>query len=218
MSDLFSGRSASNLSGGLGGSLPSGVKMAAVALLIHQLMKHRQGQASPQTQAEAGAGGGLGGLLGGLFGGGAPGGQASGRGGGMVGGQDAGGLGGVLGSLLGGAGGGLLGGLGGLLSGMRGHGLGQQVDSWVAPGANQPIAPHELERSFDPRELEEAAQRAGTDRGTLLQELSAMLPQAVDRMTPHGRVPQQEADLGGGGLGGLISSLLGQGPEPPRHR
>ena len=118
----------------------------------------------------------------------------------------------------GGAGGGLLGGLGGLLAGLRGHGLGQQVDSWVQPGANRPVAPQELERGFDPQELDEAAQRAGTDRGTLLQELSAMLPQAVDRMTPQGRVPQQEADLGGGGLGGLISSLLGQGPEPPRHR
>ena len=88
----------------------------------------------------------------------------------------------------------------------------------MQPGANQPVSPQELERGFDPQELDEAAQRAGTDRGTLLQELSAMLPQAVDRMTPQGRVPQQEADLGGGGLGGLISSLLGQGPEPPRHR
>jgi uncharacterized protein YidB (DUF937 family) len=209
MSDHVSGRSG----GGLGGGLPSGVKLAAVALLIHQLMKHRQGEAAPQGET----GGGLGGLLGGLFGGASsspPASQAGGLGGGS-----SGGLGGVLGGLLGGgAGGGLLGGLGGLLAGLRGHGLDQQVDSWVQPGANRPVSPQELERGFDPQELDEAAQRAGTDRGTLLQELSAMLPQAVDRMTPQGRVPQQEADIDGGGLGGLIASLLGQGPEPPRHR
>ncbi|WP_431269467.1 YidB family protein [Dankookia sp. P2] len=209
MSDLFSGRQGGGAVGGLGGGLPNGVKLAAVALLIHQLMKHRQGGAAPQAEGS----GGLGGLLGGLFGGGAAGTPAS----------QPGGLGGILGGLLGagaggGAGGGLLGGLGGLLSGLRGQGLGQQVDSWVQPGANQPVSPQELERGFDPRELDEAAQRAGTDRGTLLQELSAMLPQAVDRMTPQGRMPQQEGDLGGGGLGGLIGSLLGQGPEPPRHR
>ena len=209
MSDHFSGGSG----GGLGGGLPNGVKLAAVALLIHQLMKHRQAEGAPQAES----GGGLGGLLGGLLGGGgaaAPAGPAGGLGGGS-----GGGLGGLLGGLLGGgAGGGLLGGLGGLLAGLRGHGLSQQVDSWVQPGTNQPGSPEELERGFDPRDLDEAARHAGTDRGTLLQELSAMLPQAVDRMTPQGRVPQQEADLGGSGLGGLIASLLGQGPEPPRHR
>ncbi|WP_165982198.1 YidB family protein [Dankookia rubra] len=216
MSDLFSGGSGNGHTGGLGGGLPNGVKLAAVALLIHQLMKHRQGDAMPQPEG----GGGLGGLLGGLFGGGAsgPASQGTSQGGGFGGGMG-GGLGGVLGGLLGsGAGGGLLGGLGGLLAGLRNHGLGQQVDSWVQPGTNQPVSPQELERGFDPHELDEAAQRAGTDRGTLLQELSAMLPQAVDRMTPQGRVPQQEADLGGGGIGGLIGSLLGQGQDPARHR
>jgi uncharacterized protein YidB (DUF937 family) len=126
-----------------------------------------------------------------------------------------GGVGGLLG---GGAGGGILGGLGGLLAGLRGHGLGQHVDSWVAPGPNHPISPQELEHGFDPQELDEAATRAGTDRTTLLQELSAMLPQAVDRMTPQGRMPQQEADVGSSGLGGLLSSLLGHASDSPRQR
>ena len=212
MSDLFSGRSASGFNGGLGGSLPNGVKLAAVALLVHQLMKHRQGEAAPQA-----GGGGLGGLLGGLLGGAAAAAPASQAGG--LGGGSSGGLGGVLGGLLGGgAGGGLLGGLGGLLTGLRGQGLGQQVDSWVQPGSNQPVSPQDLERGFDAQELDEAARHAGTDRGTLLQELSAMLPQAVDRMTPQGQMPQHEADLGSGGLGGLIGNLLGQGQEPQRHR
>ena len=48
----------------MGGSLPNGVKLAAEALLIHQLMKHRQGEAAPQREG----GGGLGGLNGSLRG------------------------------------------------------------------------------------------------------------------------------------------------------
>ena len=71
-------------------------------------------------------------------------------------------------------------GLGGLLDGLRGRGLGRQVDSWVAPGENHPVAPHELESAFNPAELDEAARHAGTDRDTLLNELSQMLPGTVD--------------------------------------
>jgi uncharacterized protein YidB (DUF937 family) len=201
MSDHFSGRSG----GGLAGNLPGGVKLAAIALLIHQLMKHAraEGRTAPQQDE-----GGLGGLLGGLFGGGSPG-TASGR---------DGGLGGLLGGLSGGGLGGLVGGLGGLLGGLRGQGLGEQVDSWVNPGPNRPVSTQELERSFDPQELDEAARRAGTDRGTLLQELSAMLPQAVDRMTPQGTLPQREEELGGG-LGDLLAGLFGnEQRNEPRTR
>src|SRR5919202_1721091 len=116
--------------------------------------------------------------------------------------------GGLRGGLLGG---GAVGGLGGLLDNLRGRGLGRQVGYWVAPGENHPVAPHELENAFDPAELDEAARHAGTDRGTLLDELSGMLPGMVDRMTPGGRVPQREEDLGQGGVGGLLGHLLGGG-------
>lgn len=208
MSEQFSGR------GGLAGGLSGGMKMAAVALLVHQLMKHaRAGQAEAPAAnpgaAEHGAattGGGLGDILGGLFGGGQANQGASGAGGGL------------LGGLLGGAGGGLLSGLGGLLGSLRGHGLGQQVDSWVGPGQNHPVSPTELERGLDPAALDEAARHAGTDRGTLLQELSRMLPQAVDHMTPGGRLPEREEELGGGGVGDILRRLAGgdQGPEQRR--
>ena len=210
MSDHFSGRSG----GGLGGGLPNGVKLAAVALLIHQLMKHRQGEAAPQAES----GGGLGGLLGGLFGGAirAVPRRARPAGWAVVRAADweaswAGcsvavpAVGCSVASV-------------GCWPGCAAMGSASRSIAGCSPAPTARLPLQELERGFDPQELDEAAQRAGTDRGTLLQELSAMLPQAVDRMTPQGRVPQQEADIGGGGLGGLISSLLGQGPEPPRHR
>jgi uncharacterized protein YidB (DUF937 family) len=193
MSGFLSGRSG----GGMLGGVPNGVKMAAVAFLIQQLMKHGRGNDGtvPASNATTGSGGGggLGDILGGLLGGG-----------GMAGG--AGGLGGMLG---GGGLGGLLGGLSGMLGGMRSQGLGQQVDSWVAPGANQQVSPQDLERHFDPQDLDEAAQHAGTDRAGILDELSRVLPQFVDQATPHGRVPQQEQELGGGNnLGSIMDGIL----------
>ena len=97
-----------------------------------------------------------------------------------------------------------------VLEGLRSRGLGRQVDSW-SRGENHPLAPHELENAFNPAELDEAAQHAGTDRGTLLNELSQMLPGTVDRMTPGGRIPQRGEDLGQGGIGGLLGHLLGGG-------
>jgi uncharacterized protein YidB (DUF937 family) len=190
MSDIFSGLFGGRRGGGLAGGLPGGVKAAAVALLIHQLMKQARNERAAAPGEEAG-GGGLGGLLGGLFGGtGAP-------------------AGGTRDGMAGAGLGGLLGGLGGLLGGLRSQGLERQVESWVAPGPNQPVSPQEIERSFDPGELDEAARRAGTDRGTLLDELSRTLPDFVDRMTPQGQVPQREEDLGAGGIGGLLGGLLG---------
>ncbi len=203
--------------GGLIGNLPTSVKIAAVGLLIHQLMKYRR---SEQPAAEAprdAGGGGLGGILGGLFGDGSPAprraeapahplpGPASAP-------PPEGGLRGLLVGPV-------LGGLGGMLDSLRGQGMRQQVDSWVQPGQNQPVSPQELERAFAPGELDEAARRAGTDRATLLRELSRMLPEVVDRMTPQGRLPQREEEIGGGGLGGLLGQWMGGGDRgtPPRR-
>src|SRR5919107_1659497 len=65
MSGLFGGGGDS----GVGGGLPTGVKLAAAALLAHQLMKHAQAERGADDAAPTtGGGGGLGGLLGGLLG------------------------------------------------------------------------------------------------------------------------------------------------------
>jgi uncharacterized protein YidB (DUF937 family) len=219
MSGFFSGRSG----GGLAGGLPNGVKMAAVAFLIHQLMKQRGEAQAPMGQGGMGqGGGGLTDILGSLLGGGqAGGGLGGGLGGLLGGGQTGGGMGGGLGGLLGGGGGlgGLLGGLTGMLGGMRSRGLGSQVDSWVSPHDNQPVSAQDLEQHFDPNDLDEAAQQAGTDRAGLLEELRHVLPQFVDRMTPQGSLPQPGAEhaagggAGGGDLGSVVDGILRGQPQ-----
>ncbi len=136
--------------------------------------------------------------------------------GGMVGrGGGGGGLGGaVLGSVLGhlmgnqtGAGG-----LAALTGRFRGAGLGGHADSWVSHGPNQPVEPHELERVFEPGQLDAMSQQTGMDRGGLLGMLSQALPGLVDGMTPHGRLPQHDHEVPQGeGLSGLLGGLLGGG-------
>jgi uncharacterized protein YidB (DUF937 family) len=108
-----------------------------------------------------------------------------------------GGMGGVLGSLgglLGGASTGsvLSGGLGALVDRMRQSGHGATADSWISPGANQPIAPDQLEQAIGPDVLNTLSQHTGLSREDLLSRLTRELPNAVDKMTPQGRLPTED--------------------------
>ena len=113
--------------------------------------------------------GGLGGLLGGA---------AAGRGGG--------GLGGILGG-LGGAGA-----LGGLISAMQQKGLGQEANSWVGTGANQPVAPHQLADALGEDTVDDLQQQTGLPREQLLAQLAQELPEAINQATPDGRLPDDD--------------------------
>jgi uncharacterized protein YidB (DUF937 family) len=100
------------------------------------------------------------------------------------------GLGGLLGSLGGGGLGGLLGGgLGELVETFKQNGQGEVADSWVRPGPNQQIAPHQLEQAIGPEVLATLSQHTGLSREELLSRLATTLPDAVDKYTPDGRLP-----------------------------
>jgi uncharacterized protein YidB (DUF937 family) len=120
--------------------------------------------------------------LSGMFGG-----QAGG-----VGGLLQGGLGGLLGS--GAAGGILSGGLGDLLKQFQNNGQGDKAESWVSTGQNKPIQPAELEGALGEERIAWLMQQTGMSREELLAGLSRELPQAVNELTPDGRMPTaQEA-------------------------
>ena len=107
-----------------------------------------------------------------------------------------GGLGGLLGGLLGGgaAGGMLSGGLGDLLKQFQQAGQGEKAESWVAKGPNKALTPTELEQALGPEKVAWLMQETGMSRDELLAGLSRELPEAVDKLTPEGRVPtEQEA-------------------------
>lgn len=160
------------------------------------------GHANPQAAL-------VGAILGMLAQGGAGSAGAGGAGGGGL-----GGLGGMLGSALGGgagigAGPGGLGGLGGLLEQFGRHGLGDVAQSWVGTGENLPISPDQLGQVLGGDMIGQLSRQLGMDQGTLLGQMSQVLPQVVDRLTPQGRIPQGDLQGMGGELGNLLGGLLG---------
>lgn len=120
------------------------------------------------------------------------------QGGGLLGGMTAGsGMGGGLGALLGSLGatgvGGLLSrGLGELTDRFRETGRGDTAESWVSSGPNRPVETHELEHVLGPEMLEQLTSQTGLPREELLARLSRELPDAVDRYTPDGRMPDDD--------------------------
>jgi uncharacterized protein YidB (DUF937 family) len=138
-------------------------------------------------QGQAPGGGGQGDLLNlviGLLG------QAGGAGTGSAGGL--GGLGGV-------------GGLAGLVEKFHQGGLGEIASSWVGTGQNLPVSPDQLGGVLGQGTVSDMASQLGLNQGDLLGQLSQLLPQVVDKLTPNGHLPQP----GSGGLGDLAGMLGG---------
>ena len=107
------------------------------------------------------------------------------------------GLGGLLGQLgLGGAsaGGILSGGLGELVERFKQSGQGDTVESWVRTGPNKPCTADQLERAIGSEVLDHLSRQTGLTRDEVLSRLCRELPDAVDKYTPQGRLPD-EADF-----------------------
>ncbi|AJF64443.1 hypothetical protein SVTN_08420 [Streptomyces vietnamensis] len=118
----------------------------------------------------------LGSLLGGLLGG------AGGQGGG----------GNILGALLGALGGGGNGSnpLGGLLDMLTKAGLTDQAQSWVGTGENQAVSGAQIAGALPDDTLQKVAADAGVSPEQAADEIAQSLPQAVDKLTPNGSLPQ----------------------------
>jgi uncharacterized protein YidB (DUF937 family) len=102
-----------------------------------------------------------------------------------------GGLGGLLGGLAGTSAGGLLGGgLGSLIDSFRQAGHGDTADSWVSKGPNKPVNPPQIQQAIGADVLSTLSQQTGLSEEEILKRLAQRLPDAVDKYTPDGRVPQ----------------------------
>jgi uncharacterized protein YidB (DUF937 family) len=79
------------------------------------------------------------------------------------------------------------------------------MSSGIGTGQNQAIDPTQLERTM-PDEVTEVSRRAGVPPQQGGSLLAILLPQLIDRLTPQGRVPQQDqmSQLGSQ----LLQSLL----------
>jgi uncharacterized protein YidB (DUF937 family) len=87
------------------------------------------------------------------------------------------------------AGGVLGGGLRDLVGQFQQSGEGDVAKSWVGPGANLRITPHVLAKVLSEEQIATLMAHTGLSRAELLQGMSKELPQAVDSLTPDGRLP-----------------------------
>ncbi len=96
----------------------------------------------------------------------------------------------MIGSGYGGAAGGsILGGLGDLIDHFRNAGQEQKAKSWVSTGPNEDIDENQMEQALGAELIDRLTQQTGLSRDELLKRLSRTLPDAVDQMTPDGRIP-----------------------------
>ena len=96
------------------------------------------------------------------------------------------------------------GGIGSLVSKLNSGGLGQHVQSWIGHGENQPVSPDQVRQALGEDQISRLAQQAGTTPDQAAQELAQKLPNAVDKLTPEGSVPEPDK------MKGLLSKLTGR--------
>jgi uncharacterized protein YidB (DUF937 family) len=80
-------------------------------------------------------------------------------------------------------------GLGELVEHFTKAGQGEAAKSWVGTGPNAPITDSQLEKTLGSDLIETLTRQTGLSREELLVRLSKVLPEAVDKMTPEGRIP-----------------------------
>jgi uncharacterized protein YidB (DUF937 family) len=112
-----------------------------------------------------------------------------------------------LSSMLTGKGGDGLG-LSRLIEQFKGAGLGDKADSWIGKGENQPLEPDEVEKAIGSDRLAKMSKQTGESVGNLKSDLSKMIPSAVDKLTPDGKMPSP-GDLLGMVKGLDLGKLLG---------
>ena len=83
-------------------------------------------------------------------------------------------------------------GLGGLIKQFQQKGLGDTVDSWVGTGKNKDVAPDQVSVALGGDVVDELSRRTGLTRDQVVAELSRMLPNVVDKLTPDGRLPTRQ--------------------------
>jgi uncharacterized protein YidB (DUF937 family) len=158
---------------GTSGSGMSPITMAILGLLAYKAVKsftnqpaaNPAGPGAPPSGQTANPGGGLGDVL-------------------------KNGLGGLL---AGGAAGGVLsGGLNDLLKQFQQAGQGDVAKSRVGGGANKAISSDDLARALGADQINTLTAHTGLSREDLLAGLSQHLPDAVDQLTPDGRLPTEQ--------------------------
>jgi uncharacterized protein YidB (DUF937 family) len=99
------------------------------------------------------------------------------------------------------------GGLAGLVQAFQNKGLGEVASSWVGTGQNLPVSAEQLQGVLGSDTIGALAGKFGLSSEQMSGQLSDLLPQVVDKLTPNGRI-EGGTDLSG--ALGMLQGLLGK--------
>ncbi len=99
------------------------------------------------------------------------------------------------------------GGLNGLIQQFTSKGMGDLISSWVGTGQNQSISPNQISELLGSDTIKNLSSKLGIDTNALTGQLSNLLPQVVDKLTPDGKIP--EGDILSKGMS-MLGGLFGQ--------
>ena len=83
----------------------------------------------------------------------------------------------------------ITGGLTELVNVFKSNGQGDKADSWVSTGPNAAISGTEVGTALGDEVIDGLTKHTGLSRDELLARLSKVLPEAVNEMTPEGKIP-----------------------------
>ncbi|MBN1396618.1 MAG: DUF937 domain-containing protein [Bacteroidetes bacterium] len=98
-----------------------------------------------------------------------------------------------------------IGGISGLVEKLSAKGLGDVVNSWISTGKNMPVSPQQIQNALGSDTISQIAAKLGVNTDKASKQVSNMLPQIVDRLTPGGKMP--EGDLMAKGMD-LLKGLM----------
>jgi uncharacterized protein YidB (DUF937 family) len=84
-----------------------------------------------------------------------------------------------------------IGGIAGLAALFQNQGLGHIISGWIGNGPNPPVSPDQLQKVLGSERIGEIANKLGMDQNQAASRLAAVLPHAVDHLTPDGSLPPE---------------------------
>ena len=90
--------------------------------------------------------------------------------------------------------------------------LGDQAQSWVQQGPNQPVTGKQIQEALGTGALDQLASQAGMPPEKAASDLAEVLPVIVDKATPQGQLPAPAPQ--GTDVDDLLKQLLGGLSQP----
>jgi uncharacterized protein YidB (DUF937 family) len=75
----------------------------------------------------------------------------------------------------------------------RNRGFGGVIESWIGTGQNLPISAEQIQQVLGNEHIGALAGKLGISHADISSRLAELLPQVIDKITPHGEVPSGAA-------------------------